>query len=52
MGSRLVVRNRACISMMAVMKWRKGVGAAASTCACATAATVGAVGLAAIVAVG
>lgn len=29
MGSRLAVRNRACISMMVVKKWRKGVGAAA-----------------------
>ena len=29
MGSKLAVRNRACISMMAVMKLRKGVGVAA-----------------------
>ena len=29
MGSRLVVRNRACTLMTTMMKWRNGVGAAA-----------------------
>ena len=52
MGSRLAVRNGACMSMTVVMKWRKRMGVAASTCACVAAATVGAAGLAAVAATG
>ena len=52
MGSRLAVRNGACMLMTVVMKWRKRMGVAASTCACVAAATVGTAGLATVTTAG